>query len=127
LSHPLYSFVYASSATRLLTDQELEVLLAEARASNRAHQITGMLLYCEGNFIQALEGTQPALDTVLARIRASRRHSGLLKLYHEPIAQREFGDWDMAFRRIDRVEFEKLNAGSAPSRVLLRSFLQTMR
>jgi hypothetical protein len=123
----LYSFVYASSATTLFTDDALELLLAEARQRNRAHQVTGMLLHSGGNFMQALEGTQPALDTVLARIRASRRHNGLLTLYQQPIAQREFGDWDMAFRRIDQAAFQRLNDGSAPARLLLRTFLESMR
>ena len=124
---PLYSFVYTSSATIRFTTLELEVLLGEARESNRSHQVTGMLLYCDGNFFQALEGTQPALDAVLARIRASRRHGGLLTLFHDPIAQREFGDWDMAFRQMERAEFQRLNIGSTPTRLLLRSFLESAR
>ena len=124
---PLYSFVYASSATTPFTDRELQSLLDDSRESNRAHQVTGMLLYCGGNFIQALEGTQAALDAVLQRIRASRRHGGLITLYHEPIAQREFGDWNMAFRQIERDEFQALSANAAPGRMLLRTFAELMR
>ncbi|MFC5497760.1 BLUF domain-containing protein [Caenimonas terrae] len=124
---PLHSFVYASSATTLFTDHELEVLLEQARENNRVHQVTGMLLYCDGNFFQALEGTEPALEAVLARIRPSSRHRGLITLYYEPIAQREFGGWDMAFRRMDRAEFQRLNIGSTPTRLLLRSFLEPGR
>jgi len=123
----LYSYVYASSARKPFSSQELEELLVEAREYNRSQQVSGMLVYSGGNFMQALEGTRPALDAVLQRVRASRRHGGVLVMIDEPISQRSFGDWDMAFRKIDGDAFMRLNQSRATAMILLRGFLTDMR
>ncbi|MBA3772506.1 MAG: BLUF domain-containing protein [Ramlibacter sp.] len=123
----LYTLVYVSSVLEPFTDEELELLLASAREFNRSQQVTGMLVYGGGNFMQVLEGTEPALAAVLQRVRASRRHRGILELIHDPIAQREFGNWDMAFRRLETEAFLRLTQHEAPSKILLRGFIETLR
>lgn len=122
----LHCVVYVSAATRLFPQVELERLLADARAQNRQAQVTGILLYADGNFMQLLEGSEAALDAVMQRVRRSRRHSGIMTLLREPIAQREFGDWDMAFRRIERADFLSLTTGTSKPHILLRSFLENV-
>ncbi len=51
----LYCIVYLSSATNLMTDAEIEALLVSARNSNAAQNITGVLMYLDGNFVQCIE------------------------------------------------------------------------
>ena len=46
--------VYASAATRPLSPQELADILLIARGKNEDDQITGMLLYRRGHFLQDL-------------------------------------------------------------------------
>ena len=48
--------IYASSATKAMSQDELKALLAKARTNNQRDNITGMLLYNDGNFLQVLEG-----------------------------------------------------------------------
>ena len=52
----LQTIAYVSSATRLFAEQQLESVQNEARGSNLENDITGVLLYSDGNFMQCLEG-----------------------------------------------------------------------
>ena len=48
--------IYISTAVKLMTDAELISILADSRDNNKLKNITGMLLYGDGTFIQVLEG-----------------------------------------------------------------------
>jgi hypothetical protein len=52
----LYCLVYVSIANQEMSDKHLEAMLKKARNKNEKSAITGMLLYRDGFFIQALEG-----------------------------------------------------------------------
>jgi hypothetical protein len=58
LTPPLYHLVYQSFATALMSEKELEVVLTQSRSWNTDHNLTGMLLYSNGDIMQVLEGTQ---------------------------------------------------------------------
>ncbi|AUZ89011.1 hypothetical protein CVO76_16195, partial [Arthrobacter agilis] len=46
------SIVYSSTATRPLNDADLSALLAISRRNNARAEVTGMLLYRGGRFLQ---------------------------------------------------------------------------
>lgn len=93
----LHVLVYVSSATRLFQPAEIADFLDRARTRNRAQGISGLLLFCEGNFMQVLEGPRARLDALFDRIRRDVRHHDVVRLLFEPQACREFADWDMAY------------------------------
>ncbi len=97
----LYSLVYISLAVRKMSDAELSALLATCRKNNRELEVTGLLLYRDGFFIQALEGEKSVLDTLFDTIRRDQRHSDVLLIYREPIEERYFGEWSMGFKSFD--------------------------
>lgn len=100
----LFHLVYASSATLPFSEAELLALLEVSRRNNVRVNVTGMLLYREGNFMQVLEGEEEAVRGVHARIALDRRHGGLIVLLHGPIAARAFSSWTMGFRNLDSPE-----------------------
>lgn len=93
----LISLVYVSSATRLMSNEELLEILRRAREENQRLGITGMLLYKGGNFMQVLKGPEEAVLSLKARIEQDPRHRGMLVLLNMPIAERQFSDWSMGF------------------------------
>ena len=105
----LVSLIYVSTATRLFSDSALETLLARSRESNHAAGITGLLLHCEGNFMQALEGPAETVDAVFARIGRDSRHHGITRLSRQVITVREFDRWTMAFSPATAPEFLALS------------------
>jgi hypothetical protein len=105
----LQSIVYVSSATCEMSTSELESLLVEARTSNRENDITGVLLYNDGNIMQCLEGPEGSIASTYARIRASRRHHDVRELTNELVEERSFEGWDMALARPTRSELLALS------------------
>ncbi len=96
----LYSLIYVSSAQVPFSKPELTTLLEIARRNNAAVGVTGMLLYKDGNFMQAIEGEEDALQKLHEKIQKDPRHGGMLTLLKKPIEERQFPDWTMAFRNL---------------------------
>lgn len=107
----LTGVVYVSSATRIMSVGELEEFLLDARTANEQYAITGVLLYSEGSFMQYFEGPLPSIGIVYRRIKASRRHTHLIEMIHEPIQARLFADWRMGFAQ--RQRSDELRASSS--------------
>src|SRR5450631_2148604 len=60
--------------------------------------VTGVLLYSDGHFMQCLEGPADRLASVYDRIKSDSLHFGIIDLVREPIQERAFSEWSMAFR-----------------------------
>ncbi len=96
----LHQLIYVSTAEHLLSDEEIKAILDSSVRHNRENGITGMLLYCQGSFLQILEGEAAAIDEVIGRIQQDRRHNGINILSRGEVAARDFAAWHMAFRGI---------------------------
>jgi len=108
----LVSLVYVSSGTRQMDDSEILDILRASRNKNARLQITGMLLYKDGNFLQVLEGREEALSELMGYIERDNRHRGVITLLKKPLAQRQFPDWSMAFKNLSKLSPEDLGANS---------------
>lgn len=97
----MINLVYLSSSTRLMQTDELADLLSQSRENNARLDITGMLAYKEGNFIQALEGPEAAVTSLFTKIEQDPRHTGVLRLIKDRIEARQFASWSMAFENVD--------------------------
>ena len=97
----MFFLVYVSSATHLFTEQELVDLLEVSRVNNAKLDVTGMLLYKEGNFMQFLEGPKDKVCALYEKIRLDPRHRGVLLLLQQEHTEREFTEWAMGFKRLD--------------------------
>jgi len=97
----MYMVVYVSSAAKLFSEQELMELLERSRKTNSALDITGMLLYKEGNFMQFLEGPREAVLGLLTKIKTDPRQHGMIIVMQEEHAEREFDHWSMGFKKLD--------------------------
>jgi hypothetical protein len=94
----LYAIVYVSTAAKPVPLSELMHLLDGARRRNAEEGITGLLLYSDRSFMQYLEGPAGGLSRVYEIIKRHPLHYGLIDLIREPIHEREFADWAMAFQ-----------------------------
>ncbi|NKI88906.1 hypothetical protein HBN54_001499 [Hymenobacter sp. 1B] len=56
--------------------------------------------------MQVLEGPEPALSELYARIQADPRHYAVRTLAYGPIAERTFPDWRMAYAPADAKALE---------------------
>ena len=93
----LHRLVYLSSLTGSPDRLDLDGLLRAARKKNSAEDITGLLLYRDGNFFQVLEGPRENVLACYDRIQADRRHTGCVTLLSEEIGSRMFSEWQLAY------------------------------
>lgn len=103
----MLSIVYVSSAVSLFPEDDLRALLEQSRDKNARLGITGMLLYKDGNFMQALEGPEDAVTGIYTRIQRDPRHHGVIELTRQEISEREFPAWSMGFRNLDDVNLQQ--------------------
>ena len=112
MDEELYSIIYASSAVQLFTRDQLLDLLTVAKENNNKIGVTGLLLYKEGNFIQAIEGIESVVKELYAKIQQDRRHENIITLGSQAINERQFPDWTMGFRNLDEMSKDQLEGYS---------------
>lgn len=97
----MITIVYASQATHEPEDRGLLDLLGVARSRNETHDVTGMLLYAHGCFLQQLEGEEAAVDAIYASIERDDRHGRIRLLSRRPVDERRYHGWWMGFEQPD--------------------------
>lgn len=108
----LTGLVYVSTVSRGVSDSDIEHILLKARERNRQKQITGLLLYCHGTFMQYLEGPEDSLTEVFNIVKNDRRHCNIIQLTRMPILEREFDHWSMAYSSVAKTVIDKLSQAS---------------
>ncbi|NML63788.1 BLUF domain-containing protein [Hymenobacter sp. RP-2-7] len=86
-----------SEATANLSEAALLTLLQQAWAEHQRAQLTGLLLYRDGRFLQILEGPETPLREFFSRVAADPRHGKLELLADGPKPVSDFQDWHMSF------------------------------
>ncbi len=76
-------------------------ILTVSRKNNSAKNLTGMLLYGEGTFVQVLEGEPEVIQQTYDAICKDTRHKDLIVITINDIDKRNFPDWSMGFRTIN--------------------------
>ena len=72
-------------------------LLTQAQLKNTSLDITGHLLFVDGQFTQCLEGPSDNLERLWQTIQRDPRHQHVELLLRHPIVDRRFPEWSMAF------------------------------
>ncbi|GAB2467910.1 hypothetical protein GCM10011375_30870 [Hymenobacter qilianensis] len=104
----LYQLCYVSRAVTPLSYPELRALVAQARAYNAAHGITGILFYGEGNFAQVLEGEQAEVERLFDCIQHDARHYDVTVITRVTRPRRTYPQWGMAGHRLAEAQFAEL-------------------
>ena len=76
---------------------KLYKILVDSRVSNRLADVTGLLVYVDGTFLQVLEGEQNVVSALLEKISKDRRHKDVKVVYKTGIEGRTFNAWQMAY------------------------------
>jgi hypothetical protein len=103
----MFHVVYVSSSTQTFAQSDLQTLLQKARDKNTQLDLTGMLLYKDGNFMQVLEGKEEVVTELVEIIKHDTRHKGVLELLRGTSEQRMFPNWSMGYRDLADKEVVK--------------------
>ena len=97
----MHRLIYTSTAKKLMTERDLQLLLRSARDKNAINEITGLLVYHDGCFLQVLEGEKEALQTCYKRISRDLRHQDCIVMFNDPVVSRMFTQWWMSYRPLE--------------------------
>ena len=127
----MHQVVYSSAAVKAFSEAQLTELLAKARINNDRLDVTGMLLYDDGSFLQVLEGDAVVLEALFQTISKDERHHRVVPLLRRTIDARHFEKWKMGFAAVRslprempgysdylRLRGDSSKAGNAAARLL---------
>jgi len=117
----MIKLIYASSAVYPFSEDELLSLLETAHENNAKRNITGMLVYGNGDFLQVIEGEEDQINTLFEIIKQDHRHTDITLIAKTHITQRTFTDWKMGFVHLDHITSQTLPNFSECMKVQLNS------
>ncbi len=138
----LYRVIYSSVASEIMPKSKLYRILMEARSSNQRNEITGVLIFAEGRFLQVIEGKAKAVESIMTGISLDPRHEEIRILHEGVIESRSFPNWLMAYLTSSQKELadwaglrstatldevlNELQASSGSQADLLRHFMEAI-
>ncbi len=102
----MFCLLYVSQSKWPLTTADLRGILSGTVEKNARLNITGVLMYHEGMFLQVLEGDEAVVRSLLDTIKHDGRHTDLHILLEETVQRRHFPDWAMAIADINTLSEE---------------------
>ena len=96
-----YAISYVSSVNDQLSEKEIQEVLDFSKNWNNEHNITGILLFSEGNFFQVLEGEKALLKELFPRIVADERHHNIITIFEKEVSQTKFKRYKADFISLD--------------------------
>ncbi|MDD3374356.1 MAG: BLUF domain-containing protein [Candidatus Omnitrophica bacterium] len=102
-----HQLLYVSVESHPYTQQELANLLDQSRKNNQILNITGMLVYYKKHFLQILEGEKEVVLNLFQKIRKDNRHLSVILFWDEPVQERSFSDWTMAFVDLNQASYRQ--------------------
>ncbi|MGH8048611.1 MAG: BLUF domain-containing protein, partial [Chthoniobacterales bacterium] len=97
----VFFLVYMSTSTRRLDEVQLMDILTVSRATNAAIEVTGLLLYKGGSFMQMIEGEEGTVRELFEKIVRDPRHYNVVTLLEGVHKARVFPDCAMGFQHLD--------------------------
>lgn len=101
------SIVYLSEAITPFSESALRELTETSSANNEKLGVHGYLCYQGGRFLQYLEGSEEALDSLIEKIEKDPRHRFLYCMDQRELTNPRFSGWSM--RHINNSELAYLN------------------
>jgi hypothetical protein len=95
------TLTYHSREAKPMDTASLAKLLLRAQRFNEQAEITGLLAYANGRFLQTIEGEDDAIASVFARITNDPQHTDIVPFIDEAIERRCYPTWAM-ISTIDR-------------------------
>ena len=101
-----------TSTSRIQKDDPSRPLVSILDASTRnnsAAEITGLLMYGGGMFMQVLEGADDDVFRLYVKLLDDPRHADCRVILATPIEERTFPDWAMAAMTLPEREFHEIH------------------
>jgi hypothetical protein len=97
----MFELVYFSTANPGLSSTDISNIIESSIKFNGNNNITGCLIYSNGEFLQLLEGEKEIVQNLFDKIKKDKRHKNVILLGEDSKDLRLFPKWSMAFQNLD--------------------------
>ena len=106
----IFQKVYFSNSTDLFDENfDIPNILEKSIKNNNENNISGLLLYHSGCFLQLLEGKEKDVENTFDRISQDKRHQNLITIIKTSCNERIFKNWSMDYKKLSRLEIEQVD------------------
>lgn len=109
-SYQMYYLIYISTAEKGVGEGEMHDILTASVKNNERNDLSGLLVYNDGAFIQMLEGKKEEVTSTFDKIKADKRHFEVKVLSQGASDKRYFPNWRMALEVTHEKTFRELEA-----------------
>ncbi|MFC6859078.1 BLUF domain-containing protein [Zunongwangia atlantica] len=88
-----WAICYVSSENDRMEENHIEILFSQTQRNNMANDISGILLYSQGNFFQVIEGNAITIKELFKKIENDDRHRNLFRVFNREIKQDQYDDY----------------------------------
>lgn len=92
-----YAIVYVSTASTDLSKDEIISILNYSKSWNNEHDVTGLLLFSEGNFFQIIEGEKNTVSELFEDIQSDKRHQNIMQIFGKEIHKEAYDGYASDF------------------------------
>lgn len=117
--------IYTSTAGIPLNGDIIADILDVSHRNNETYDVTGVLLCGGSHFIQVLEGEDETVDKLCMAIEQAPRHRDFDIIFDEPIVERAFSKWTMAYSELDQAAIKSLGISASKNIDELIAVLRT--
>ncbi|MEM6525628.1 MAG: BLUF domain-containing protein [Bacteroidota bacterium] len=105
----MYYLIYVSYANNTPSVEDLKLLAQSSQANNKKIEVSGMLIYLGGKYLQVLEGKKKDVLDLYDKISKDYRHRQVRLLIEGDVNKRNFEDWAMGFKMLSHQDFQDLS------------------
>lgn len=99
----VFHLFYRSAASSYVADSTIQEILERSRINNAMRNVTGLLLFRAGHFIQLLEGKRADVKLIYDKILKDTRHANAEILLEFESEAAIFPDWSMGYVKDEKV------------------------
>lgn len=105
----MYYLIYVSYATSKPDSEVLKGIAEVSHLNNIKRDVSGMLIYLDGKFLQILEGEKDTVLTLYNKILRDPRHEKVRILIEGDLQKRNFKNWAMGFKMLNKHDFQSMS------------------
>ena len=72
-------------------------ILRQARTKNKLSDVTGLLVFIDGMFLQVLEGEEGTVKDLMKKITEDTRHQDIKVIRGSNVEKLTFSNWEIAY------------------------------
>lgn len=105
----IHQIFYVSNAAKTVSSATVDEILKVAREFNNSNNITGVLMFKGGIFLQLLEGDKDKVEALYKKIESDPRHENVIQLFTNDADERIYPDWSMGYRKLEELDVKFVN------------------